>query len=94
MATSGKAPAPAGYESPRLRHLEVVKIRNGRPRIEIPITGRLRPYEKIDVCAEISEKVLRTSKPFKEGLSYRKGEVLIRIDGEEMVLNLHSQKSA
>ena len=61
--------------------------------MEIPITGKIKPDEKIDIYAEVQGKLLWSTKPFKEGLNYRRGEAMIVINSEEAALSLRSQKS-
>jgi len=59
----------------------------------IPISGQLEASDRIEIFAEVQGKFLKGSKPFKEGIAFEKGEVLIQIDDEEARLNLQAQKS-
>ncbi|MFW5762387.1 MAG: efflux RND transporter periplasmic adaptor subunit [Cyclobacteriaceae bacterium] len=60
----------------------------------IDITGRLQPEEKIDIFAEVSGVLQNTGKPFKEGVYYRRGQVLVRIDDDEAQQDLNAQKNS
>lgn len=59
----------------------------------IPISGDLEAEKRIDIFAEVQGKFERSAKPFKEGVTYEKGEVLIQIDSRETRLNIQAQKS-
>lgn len=60
----------------------------------IDITGRLQPEDKIDIYAEVNGVLQNTGKPFKEGVYYRKGQVLLRINDDEAEQNLNAQKNS
>jgi membrane fusion protein, multidrug efflux system len=60
----------------------------------IDITGRLQPEDKIDIYAEVSGVLKNTGKPFKVGVAYRRGQVLVRINNEEARQNLSAQKNS
>ena len=49
--------------------------------------------EKLQIVAEVQGKVLPTKKMLNEGVSYRKGETMIRIENQQYLLNLQAQKS-
>ena len=59
----------------------------------INITGRLQPEDKIDIFAEVSGVLQNTGKPFKEGVYYRRGQILLRINDDEARQNLNAQKN-
>ena len=64
---------------------------------EIPIiittSGNLTAKYKIEIFAEVQGVLKPSSKEFKAGTSYRKGESVLRINSEEFYANLQSQKS-
>ncbi len=60
---------------------------------ELNITGRIQPLEKIQIVSEVQGKVLPLSKKFNEGMSYKRGEAMIKIDSKQYLLTLKSQKS-
>ncbi len=59
----------------------------------IPISGELEAKKRINIFAEVQGKFIRNNKPFKAGIEYNKGEVLMQIDDQEARLNLQAQKS-
>ena len=75
------------------RSFEVIPVENTSPPIQIPITGRIRATEKIDLYPEVSGKLLKGDKPFKEGILFRRGELLLQVDSESFRLDLKAQKS-
>ena len=65
---------------------------------DIPITiitsGNLTAKHKIELYAEVQGVLKPSSKEFKAGVSYSKGENIIRINSDEFYANLQSQKSS
>ena len=60
----------------------------------INVTGRLQPEDKIDIYAEVTGVLQNTGKPFKVGVPYRQGQVLVRINNDEALQNLNAQKNS
>ncbi len=64
---------------------------------DIPITinanGNLVAKNKIEIFSEVQGILQTTSKEFKPGTSYRKGQVILKINNEEHYANLQAQKS-
>ncbi len=57
------------------------------------ITGRTQPLERLQIESEVQGKALPTSKLLNEGIRYRKGETLVKIEDTQFRLDLQSQKS-
>ena len=100
LASQLSAPAPqtatAGQLSPSEKAAVVVdtrKIQNDQVKTYVNITGRLQPEDKIDIYSEVSGVLQGTGKPFKVGVFYRKGQVLLRINDDEARQNLLAQKN-
>ncbi|MFP4528850.1 MAG: efflux RND transporter periplasmic adaptor subunit [Candidatus Kapaibacterium sp.] len=55
--------------------------------------GRLSARNTIEVFSEVSGILLESGTQFEEGVSFGKGQPMIRIDAEEARLNLYSTKS-
>ena len=68
-------------------------VRNDTIFQKINLTGRVIPSQKIDIIPEVEGTMLATGRPFKEGVTYGKGEVLVRIDDAEARYTLIAQKS-
>lgn len=59
----------------------------------ISIDGRVSAYEKIDIAAEVTGRLLSTEKKWKDGNYFKKGELLFQIDNDDERFNLYSQRS-
>ncbi len=60
---------------------------------QLSISGRLQPLEQQQVVPEVSGKALPTKKILNEGVRYRRGEPMVRVDDTRYKLDLASQKS-
>ncbi len=73
--------------------VQVQTIKNEEVQAQVNIYGRLVPYEKTELFAEVGGLLVNTSKPFKEGTRFAKGELLLSIDNQEQQLNLRAQRA-
>lgn len=85
---SKNKPSQKGGQAVKVKTVELDSV----PAI-IPVSGELEAEKRIDIFAEVQGRFEQSSKPFKEGIAYQKGEVLIQIDNRETRLNLQAQKS-
>ncbi len=69
--------------------VKVVELTSNYANVEF--SGKLKAEEKIDLYAEVSGVLL--SSDFKEGVSFRKGEVLVSINSNELSNSLKASKS-
>jgi hypothetical protein len=76
------------------RPVNVMRAANGPVRIIIPITGRVRSTDRMLITAEVGGTLQRTARPFREGASFSRGEVLFRIDDGEVRAQINAQQSA
>jgi len=76
-----------------IKSVEVTEIQNTSINQPIKTTGTLKASKSIDVYAEVSGNLLSGKKPFKSGVAYKKGEILLSIDKREELLNLEYQKT-
>ncbi|WKZ67610.1 MAG: HlyD family efflux transporter periplasmic adaptor subunit [Flavobacteriales bacterium] len=90
----GRSSAPRSNAPAQARAVRTVTAQNGPVRLSIPITGRLRATDRMLLTAEVAGTLLRTGKPFREGASFRQGEVLFRIDDGEVRAQINAQQSA
>ncbi|MFK8162594.1 MAG: efflux RND transporter periplasmic adaptor subunit [Lewinella sp.] len=85
--------APMKKEIPkRIKTVEVKTVANGKIATTLDVQGRLEAYNKIALFTEVGGAV-KTSKPFKKGTYFKKGEVMLRVDDAEARLNLQAQKA-
>ena len=72
---------------------KAITVKNQSYPAKINFTGRVRAVDRIDMFAEVTGVLLKTTPNFKEGNYFKKGKTLIRIDDREMRLQLVSKKS-
>ena len=68
-------------------------VQNGTIPIMIRANGTLVAKNRIEIFSEVQGVLQRTSKEFRPGNSYRKGEVILKIQSDEHYANLQAQKS-
>lgn len=68
-------------------------VENGEVPVIINANGTLVAKRRIELFSEVQGVFLTTSKLFKEGQNYKRGEALLRIDEEEFFASVQSQKS-
>ena len=73
---------------------KITMVLNKNIQAQIEISGHLYAYDKIELYAEVSGVLQRTDKHFKEGIPYKKGETLIKIDDRVYLNNVLAQKSS
>ena len=84
---------------PKPRFDKIVKtvftesVQNKNTPILITANGNLIAKNKIDIYSEVQGVLLQTSKDFKPGTSFRRGETIIKINSDEFYANLQAQKS-
>ena len=77
-----------------IKKVKTRTVTNGAESTEIEVTGRLAARDRIDVFSEVGGTFIKGKKSFKEGVYFKKEEVMIQIDKEEFELNLLAQKSS
>lgn len=60
---------------------------------EIAVTGRVKALQQINLFSEVQGLLTGGDRPFRTGVRFREGEVLIRIDDTEASLALNAQRS-
>lgn len=73
--------------------LQLKKVMNGTVNSFAPITGRVIPTNSTQLVAEVQGRIQEGTAPFKEGIRFRKGQVILSIDNKEFALNLEAQKN-
>ena len=71
----------------------VEEVNNREIPIIITTSGNLVAKHKIDLYAEVQGVLKASSKEFKAGTMYNKGESILKINSDEFYANLQSQKS-
>lgn len=73
--------------------VNVTRYQPGDIIAEIGVTGRIRQIDKIDLFSEVQGRLLSSTKPFRTGFRFSKGDTLVNIDDTEAKLNLNAQRS-
>jgi multidrug efflux pump subunit AcrA (membrane-fusion protein) len=68
-------------------------VQNGTVQIVIPANGSLMSKHRVELYSEVQGVFKSSSKLFKPGQEYRKGETLIRMDASEYYASVQSSKS-
>lgn len=86
-------------QQPEIAPKKIVKtvfienVKNGDIPITITANGNLVAKDKIEIFSEVQGVLQPTSKEFRPGNSYKKGEVILKLNSEEHYANLQAQKS-
>lgn len=83
---------PETAQPPKM--VQTFTVANKEIQTKINIYGRLVSYEKTEIFAEVGGMLVSTGRPFKEGIRFNKGELLLRIEDTEQQLNLRAQRAA
>ncbi|MCK5537070.1 MAG: HlyD family efflux transporter periplasmic adaptor subunit, partial [Bacteroidales bacterium] len=73
--------------------VSVSTVKNSKIISEIPITGRVSALDYNEVFAEVGGILKPGELQFREGIKFKKGDILLRIDNTEARLNLLAAKS-
>ncbi|MEN0006656.1 MAG: HlyD family efflux transporter periplasmic adaptor subunit [Bacteroidota bacterium] len=76
------------------KDLILLPAKSGSRAVRTTIGGRVISKNTTQLFAEVQGTIKSTSRPFKAGIDFKKGETLVRIDREEFELSLESQRSA
>lgn len=84
---------PARTTEKALKTVVTQTVINGNVQFQLPVYGKLLAHDRIQLFAEVNGILQETGKKFLEGVSYGKGEMLLRIDNTEAMANLMAQRS-
>lgn len=86
-------------QKPKPRFNKIVKtvftetVENKSIPVLITANGNLEAKNKIEIYSEVQGVLMPTSKDFRPGTSFKKGETIIKINSDEFYANLQAQKS-
>ncbi len=69
-------------------------VESGPVSVTIPVTGKLKARNRIELFVEVSGRLLPESERFREGNTFPAGAILIAVDDTEAKANLVAQKSS
>jgi membrane fusion protein (multidrug efflux system) len=88
-----EAPKKKPEQKQAVKLVQVQEVKNKEIQAAVSIYGRLVPYEKTELFAEVGGMLVQSPKAFKEGTRFAKGELLLSIDDTEQQLNLRAQRA-
>lgn len=84
---------PAVSAAPRINSYNTLTASPSTEATNLLISGRTQAVEATQIVAEVNGKIKTTKKLLNEGVTYRRGETMVRIDDEQYQLNLRAQRS-
>ncbi len=90
--SGGKKPPARTTEKAR-KTVITKTVENGAVQFQLPVYGKLQARDRVQLYAEVNGILQETGKKFLEGVSFAKGELLLRIDDTEAMANLMAQRS-
>lgn len=91
LAASRNQPKPV--ESKVVLPVSVETVQNSSTPITLKTSGNLVAKNKVDLYSEVSGIFKSSTREYKPGSPYRKGQTLLLIDSEEFKANIKAQKS-
>ena len=92
LRDSKKAPKHTIEKVEKAAYVEIVQ--NKSIPIHISANGNLTAKNKVELYSEVQGILQITGKDFRPGVSYKKGQSILRINSEEHTANLQAQKSS
>lgn len=76
-----------------IKTVYVQTVSNGTVPIVIPANGTVTALQKTSLFSEVEGIFRRSSKPFRPGQEYSRGQILLQIDASEYAANVRASKS-
>ncbi|GAB4379916.1 MAG: efflux RND transporter periplasmic adaptor subunit [Salibacteraceae bacterium] len=89
-----KTPPAENNGAETLNSVTVVRVHNAKHPVKIDIDGRLISKQRFEVYTEVNGRLLATQKPFKDGVAFTKGEVLLKLDDSDQRMAVVAARSA
>ncbi len=77
----------------RRKDVSVIPVKYSTISATIQSRGRVISNEQVDIISEVQGQILRGSIPLKPGQTFKKGQVLLRVDNQVSRMNIQSSKS-
>ena len=91
---SGDTGSTAGENKIKGTLIEVIYPEAGTIEQTYTSTGKLEAVNRFEIFSQVEGQLLPSAINFKEGHTYRKGEVILEIDQQEFKMSLLAQKSS
>jgi len=76
-----KTEIPRKERPPVIRNLPVIQAEYSAHTPEISLLGKIEALDKVNLTPEVSGKILNNGFRLRKGMTFRKGQVLMRLDG-------------
>ena len=90
---NSQEPPPKQVRTPSLREVSVRQVQPTSVGVDVDLQGRLVAFDRVPIIAEVTGVFEHTARTFKQGVFYRKGDILVRINNAEARYTLLAQKS-
>lgn len=94
LSTKKAPPKTRTAAGPRIVPVDIMYAQSGTIPHDMLVQGTLSAFDKIQIFSEVTGVLEETSRPFKVGSYFKKGDMLAQINKEEAELSLQAQKSA
>ena len=93
VLSSFKTPPPKGAPKPIVKIVETRTVALGDVPAEVIAYGRLASSQPVILYSEVEGTLERGDLPFRPGQSFKKGDLLIKIDTRQIKLDINTAKS-
>ncbi len=91
MAASRSIPKPV--ESTLVTPVTIIEVTNGTAPITLKTSGNIVAKNHVEIFSEVMGVFEKSDRAFKPGTRFAKGDVLMRINSDELRANIRAQKS-
>ncbi len=94
LSANKKSSSKAIKEETKIVYLPTKRVSNFEHTLSLTSHGQVNPYASITISSEVQGMLQKGKIEMKEGISFRKGAVLYRIDNEESFYAFAARRSA
>ena len=73
--------------------VQTIIVKNQTIQPQIPVEGKVEAWQRVDLVAEVNGVLSLGGKEFREGVRYKKGEVILGLDDSEARSSLRSARA-
>ena len=73
--------------------IRFVTVKTDSVATSISVSGRITADNRVELFPEVQGKMTAGNKPFREGVSYQKGEIIVTLDDSDARLQVQSSRS-
>ena len=73
--------------------VQTIVVKNQTIQPQIPVEGKVEAWQRVDLVTEVNGVLSLGGKEFREGIRYKKGEVILRLDDSEARSSLRSARA-